>query len=116
MTFSIDGTEIVPIVEVASIVGTVIGALLIALVVYLLIRPPRHIRQGRKAERRGEVPRDEREDPDAEALWQLADRMEARLEVLERALGDQLDRPAVGRRRERELDQLLSPAEDGRDS
>ena len=33
-------------------------------------------------------------DPaEAEELWRLVDRMEARLEVLERALADQIERP-----------------------
>ena len=113
MSFTIDGTELGPIIEIASIVGTVASALIVALIVYLLVRPPRHIRQRRKAEERGELLRDERDDCEAEDLWRVADRMEARLEVLERALSDEIDRPAIGRR-EYETDHNYAPAGEGR--
>lgn len=113
MSFTIDSTEIGPIIEIASIVGTIVSALIVALIVYLLVRPPRHIRQRRKAEARGERLYDDRDDREAEDLWRLADRMEARLEVLERALGDELDRPAIGRR-EDETRHNYARAEDGR--
>lgn len=102
MSISIDGTEIGAIAEVAAIFGSVIGTLIICLIVYLLVRPPRHVRLRRKAERRGEL-RSERDEAEAEELWRLADRMESRLEVLERALADEIDRPALGRRRDNEL-------------
>ena len=56
-------------------------------------------------------------DPvEAEEVWRLVDRMEARLEVLERALADQIDhqgRPTIGAVREEET---FAPADEGRDS
>ena len=112
MSISIDGTDVGAIVEVASIVGGIIGTLIICLIVYLLVRPPRHVRLRRKAERRGEL-RSERDEAEAEELWRLADRMESRLEVLERALADEIDRPALGRRRDTELQPMRT--ERGRD-
>jgi hypothetical protein len=115
MTLSIDGTEIGQIVEIASIVGSILGILIVSLIVYLMIRPPRHVRERRKAGRRGEIGVPEHEEPEAEDLRRVADRMEARLEVLERALADQIERPAIGRRDEEELQPTFAPVE-GRDS
>ena len=111
MTLSIDGTDIGQIIEVASIVGSIVATLIAGLIVYLMVRPPRHVRQRRKAEKRGEI-RIETDPADAEQLWRLVDRMELRLEVLERALADQVERPAIGTR---EREQTLAPVED-RDS
>jgi hypothetical protein len=82
MTVEIDGVNLVELIEVASIVGGVIAALGVALLIYLLVRPPRHIRQARR--RPGEL-----QDSEAEELLAMMDRMESRLEVLERALADQ---------------------------
>jgi len=111
MTLSIDGTDIGQIIEVASLVGSIVAMLVVGLLVYLMVRPPRHVRQARKAERRGEV-RTEIDPNEAEQLWRLVDRMELRLEVLERALADQIDRPAIGGR---DREPKLAPVED-RDS
>ena len=108
MTLSIDGTDIGEIIEIASIVGSIVTMLIVGLLVYLMVRPPRHVRQRRKAEARAIEP-----DPiEAEELWRLVDRMETRLEVLERALADQVERPALGGR---ETEQVFAPVED-RDS
>jgi hypothetical protein len=115
MTLSIDGTEIGPIIEIASIVGSIVGALIIGLIVYLMVRPPRHIRQRRKAERRGEIAPRAYDEGEAEDLHGVADRMEQRLQVLERALADRIDRPANARRDEDEVQHDLTPAEGGRD-
>jgi len=108
MTLSIDGTDIGQIVEVASLVGSMVAMLLVGLLVYLMVRPPRHVRQRRKAEGRREIATGT--DPaDAEQLWRVMDRMELRLEVLERALADRTERPAIGGR---DNEQALAPAED----
>ena len=112
MTVSIDGTQIGEIIEVASLVGSIVTMLVVGLLVYLMVRPPRHVRERRRAEKRGEI-RTGTDPIEAEQLWRLVDRMESRLEVLERALADQVERPAIGRR-EREQD--LLPAEDGRET
>jgi hypothetical protein len=109
MTLSIDGTDIGQIIEIASLVGSIVAMLVVGLLIYLMVRPPRHVRQARKAERRGEAAT--ATDPiEAEDLWRVVDRMESRLAVLERALADQLDRPAVGGR---ETERILARVGDG---
>lgn len=111
MTVQIDGTQIGEIVELASLVGTIVAALIASLIVYLLVRPPRHVRERRRAERRGELS-SQAEPIEAEELRRIVDRMEARLDVLERALADRVERPAIGRR---DSEETLTPAESGRD-
>jgi hypothetical protein len=76
MTISIDGTEIGEVIQIASIVGSVVTMLVVALVIYLLVRPPRRSRQARR----------EIEPVDAGEVLALIDRMERRLDVLERSL------------------------------
>ncbi len=108
MTVQIDGNDIARIVETAVGVGVLVAMLLVGLLVYLMVRAPRQVRDGRKA-----PPKREMEPIEAEELWRLVDRMESRLEVLERALADETGRPAIGADgRER----ILTPAGDGRDS
>ena len=111
MTVQINGEEIGAAIEGLMWAGTIVGLLIAALIFYLLVRPPKHVRQRRKAERRGELPR-EMDAAEAEDLFRLVDRMEGRLEVLERALADHVERPAIGRRGD---ERILTPA-DGRDS
>jgi hypothetical protein len=111
MTLSINGNDISDIIQVASAVGTALSIVIVGLFVYLMVRPPRHVRERRKAEKRGEIAR--AADPAGdEDLWRTVDRMESRLEVLERALADELDRPAIGAGR---TERTLAPVED-RDS
>lgn len=115
MTLSINGSDISDIIQIASAVGTALSFVIIGLIVYLMVRPPRHIRQRRKAERNGTIAREA--DPAAdEDLWRAVDRMESRIDVLERALADELadarDRPAIGARR---TERTLAPAQ-GRES
>jgi hypothetical protein len=105
MTFSLDGNDIGQIVEIAAIVGSIVAAVIVSLIVYLMVRPPRHLRGRGK-------PRDA--DPaEAEELWRIVDLMERRLEGLERVLADRLERPHV---RADEEPRIFAPAEDGRDS
>jgi hypothetical protein len=82
MTVSIDGTDLSTALQVASVVATIIGLLIGGLVLYLLVRPPR------KNRRRA---RPEAEALDPEQVMQVLDRMEQRLEVLERAIGREPD-------------------------
>ena len=89
--------------------------LIALLIVYLLVRPPRHVRERRRAERRGELPRPAEDEAGAEDFRRVADRMERRLQVLERALADKIDGPAIGRSDEQEEQPILAPAENGRD-
>jgi hypothetical protein len=77
--------------------------LVVGLLVYLMVRPPRHVRE----RRRQRPPPRALDGGEAEELWALVDRMEARLEVLERALADQ-----TGADRQHHLE----PAEERRDN
>ena len=77
MTLSVNGNDIGQAIEIALAVGGVLVLLVGALIFYLLVRPPR---RARVEARPGE------EALDAEELIALIDRMERRLEVLERAL------------------------------
>jgi hypothetical protein len=80
MTLSIDGTNIGEIIEIAVVVGSIVTMLIVGLLIYLMVRPPRRSR---------EVRRPEPEAIESEELLQLLDRMEQRLAVLERAVGDE---------------------------
>ena len=77
MTFQINGSDVADIIRVATVVGTIVAMLVGGLVLYLLVRPPRKSR----VERRPDA-----EALDAEEVIQVIDRMEQRLEVLERAM------------------------------
>ena len=79
MTLRIDGVDVMNAIEIASVVGSIVLMLAVGFIVYLMVRPPRHRRGKRPAE------------PDAldvEEMIRLLDRMEQRLDVLERAVGD----------------------------
>ena len=81
MTIEIGGVDLVEAVEIAGIVGGVLAMLVGALLLYLLVRPPRHVRQARR--------RSEQALPDeSETLLDSMDRMEGRLAMLERLLAD----------------------------
>ena len=113
MTFSIDGTDIGEIIEIASIVGSIVATAIVGLIVYLMVRPPRHVRDQRRLERH--APRHvERDGPaEDEDLLHMIDRMEARIETLERLLADKDETPALLRLDE---DQDLTPADGGRET
>ena len=97
MTFSVNGHDIAQTVQIAASVFSVLLMIVAGWFVYLMVRPSRRDRDEAR-----------RTDPvEAEELWRIVDLMERRLEVLERALADQLE----GRR---ERDFLL--ADQGRDS
>lgn len=104
MTFQIDGVDIMAFAQVASIVGSIIAMLIVGLLVYLMVRPPRHVRKGRRAAMQVV----EADPGETEQLWRLVDRMELRLETLERLLDEREDRPAIG---PRQTETILTPAE-----
>ncbi|MBV9883149.1 MAG: CcoQ/FixQ family Cbb3-type cytochrome c oxidase assembly chaperone [Sphingomonadaceae bacterium] len=104
MTMQIDGNAIMEAIQIARIVGTVVMVVLVALVIAWAVRPSRRIRETREMMD---------EAGDQEALWGAVERMEERLEVLERAMADQVERPQV---RSAHRDRILAPAEDSRDS
>jgi len=107
MTFSINPDNVGEIAAIASVVGTIVSILVVSLIVYLLVRPPRHVRQRRKAEKRGEIRPPEADPYEVEQLWRMVDRMEERLAVLERAISDQQP-PRLGRDQQDEFE----PVED----
>jgi hypothetical protein len=69
------------------------------------------VRPSRRARDRSEAA--SRDEADNEAVWRTLERMEDRLEVLERAMADQVEPPRVRGPRE---DRILASAEEGRDS
>jgi len=80
MTLQIDGVDVMAAIEVAAWVGSIVAMLVIGFIVYLMVRPVRRRKEARPAE------------PDAldvAEMMRLLDRMEQRLEVLERAVGDE---------------------------
>ncbi len=85
MTVRMTEAEVMQAIEGVAWAGSILAILLVALLFYLLVRPPRHVRRRRKAERRGELPIErERDAVEMEDLLRVMDRMEQRLEVLER--------------------------------
>jgi hypothetical protein len=75
MTISMTANDVMEAIEIASIVGGILALLIGALVIYLLVRPPRH--------KRGAA-RPEADALDREEMLALMDRMERRLETMER--------------------------------
>ncbi len=84
MTMEIDGVDIIALAETAAFVGSLVLALVAGLLVYLLVRPPRHVRNRRNKPARPEV-------DESQAMIELIDRMESRLETLERLMADRGD-------------------------
>ena len=80
MTISMSGNDVTEAIGIAMGVGGVVALLILGLLIYLVVRPPRR--------RRIEV-RPEADAIDLEEMLALMDRMERRLEVLERAVADE---------------------------
>ena len=104
-TVQVNGDDIMMAVHVVRIVGSIVMMLVIGLLLWWAVRPSRRARE-RREER-------EREALDHEDLWRIVDRMEERLEVLERAMADQVE---PQRLRASRRDGILAPAEEGRNS
>jgi hypothetical protein len=112
MSIQIVGAEIGDIVEVAATVGSILLTLVVCWFVYLMVRPPRHVREQRRGDRE-----DRAERPgELDEMWRLMDRMDSRLEVLERALAAEERTPIARRPGAEREDRLLSPAQEGRES
>jgi hypothetical protein len=105
MTLQVNGDDIMAVVHVARIVGSIVTVLVVGLLIWWAVRPSRRARDRREAI--------ESDAADNEALWRIVDRMEERLEVLERALADQVEAP---RARGPRQDEIFAPADEGRDS
>jgi len=97
MTVSLNGNDIGQIVEIALAVGGILAMLIAGLVFYLLVRPPRKA----KIPNAG-LPQQIREpDPlEIEEVLQVLDRMEARLETLERSVAADEDTRRIARPKE----------------
>jgi hypothetical protein len=105
MTMHVDGMDVLAAIHVVRIVASIVMMLVVGLLILWAVRPSRRVRDRREAI--------ESDAADNEALWRTVDRMEERLEVLERALADQVEPPRV-RRPDRE--EIFAPADEGRDS
>jgi len=105
MTLHVNGADIVEVIHVVRIVGSIVSMLVIGLLIMWAIRPSRRSRDRREAI--------ESDAADNDELWRIVDRMEERLEVLERALSDQVERP---RTRGPRQDEIFAPADEDRDS
>ena len=81
MTVNVD-PHVVEAIETATWVGTSLAILVFVLLVYLMVRPKR---------RREEPRRRDEEAFDAQEMIRLMERMERRLEVLERAVTSRSD-------------------------
>jgi len=105
MTLQINGTDFMEVIHVVRVVGTIVTMLVVGLLIWWAVRPSRRSRDRRDAI--------ETDAADNDELWRIVDRMEERLEVLERALADQVEPPRVKRPRR---DEIFAPADEGRDS
>lgn len=105
MTLQVNGNDIMAVIHVVRIVGSIVSMLVIGLLIWWAVRPSRRVRDRRDAV--------ENDAADNEAMWRIVDRMEERLEVLERAMADQVDPPRVRGPRQ---DEIFAPADEGRDS
>ena len=102
MTLSFTGDDFMQALEVASIVGSIVAALLVGLIIYLMVRP----KNGQR-----EAARRAMDGLDAEEMIALIDRMERRLAVLERAIGDERGQDRLAARQQ----EIFEAVEDGRD-
>lgn len=80
MTLQIDGVDVISAIEVAAWVGSIVAMLVIGLLVYLMVRPPRS---------RRETPALRTGVAEHEELVRTMEVMERRLDLLERAVADQ---------------------------
>ena len=106
MSIQVNGDDFMMAIHVVRTVGTIVSLVVMGLLIAWAIRPSR-----RNRDRRREAV--ESDAADNEAMWRVVDRMEERLEVLERALADQVDRPTV---RPSRREEIFAPAGEGRDS
>jgi len=105
VSIQVNGDDFMMAIHVVRIVGTIVSLVVMGLLIAWAVRPSRRNRDRREAV--------ENDTADNDAMWRIVDRMEERLEVLERALADQVDRPPVRAPRSEEI---FAPADEGRDS
>ena len=105
MTISMSAGDVMEAIEIATIVGGIVAMLIGALVIYLLVRPPRH--------KSGAQPL-EAEAVDREEMLALMDRMERRLATLERLVARDDEPARIAPHEEREILQAVEDREPGR--
>jgi hypothetical protein len=105
MSVQVNGDDIMAVIHVVRIVGSIVTMLIVGLLLWWAVRPSR---RARDRDRRQEIETDEADNED---MWRIVDRMEERLAVLERALADQVDAPLVRAPRQ---DRMYAPADDDR--
>jgi cbb3-type cytochrome oxidase subunit 3 len=105
MTMHVNGGDILEVIHVVRIVGSIVMMLVVGLLIWWAVRP------SRRAQRRREAI--DGDAADNEALWRIVDRMQERLDVLERVLADQVERPRV---RGPDREGIFAPADEDRDS
>jgi hypothetical protein len=105
VTMQVNGNDIMAVIHVVRIVGSIVSMLVIGLLIWWAVRPSRRVRDRRESI--------ENDTVDNDAMWRIVDRMEERLEVLERAMADQVEPPRASAPRQ---DEIFAPADEGRDS
>lgn len=89
MTLSINGNDIGQAVEIAITVASIVMLIVGGFLVWLMVRPPKHVRKQRKSS----LPAREPDVAELEQMVRMIERMEERLAVLERAVGDDGEAP-----------------------
>lgn len=89
MTFIVDGNDIGQVIEIALTVISIVGVVLGAFLVWVMVRPPKHVR----ARKRQRPQVREADGIELEEMMRLLDRMDQRLAVLERAIGTEDEAP-----------------------
>ena len=105
MTISMSASDVMEAIEIATIVGGIVALLVGVLVIYLLVRPPR---------RKSGAVRPEADTLDREEMLALMDRMERRLETLERAVGRDEQPARIAPRHADEISEAVEDRELGR--
>lgn len=105
MTFSISPNDVGDIIEIASIVGTMVSLTIFGIIAYFLVRPKT---------RRDAADRQGADQLQMEEMLALMDRMERRLEALERAIGEERPQRIAPRREDHEIFEAAESREPGR--
>jgi hypothetical protein len=105
MTVVMTANEVREAIEIATIVGGIVAMLIGALVVYLLVRPIR----GQRGAARPEA-----DSLDREEMVALMDRMERRLEVMERLVVRDAEPARIAPQGEEEITKAVGDRELGR--
>jgi hypothetical protein len=85
MTLQINGTDVADAIQLVWLVSTIFATVIIGMIIYLMVRPSRSARQA-------PPPPAEIDEATAAEMLRIMDRMEARLEVLERAVSTEAPR------------------------